>query len=91
MSGPRHPTVTKIGTRIKDRTGKDRRLREEMILPQQKLSRVKGCPLTIFLGVDVVTGGGQVLDFDVPALGKKRVRSCILMFYNSVPSSICLC
>jgi len=34
--------VTKVGTRIKDRMRKDRRLREEMIELQKGLSRVKG-------------------------------------------------
>jgi putative transposase len=42
FGGISYSAVTKIGTRIKDRMRKDRRLREEMTKLQKGLSRVKG-------------------------------------------------
>jgi len=42
FGGISYSAVTKIGTRIKERMRKDRKLREEMLQLQKKLSRVKG-------------------------------------------------
>ena len=42
FGGISYAAVTKIGTRIKDRMRRDRKLREEMIQLQEGLSRVKG-------------------------------------------------
>ncbi len=42
FGGISYSAVTKIGTRMKDRMRRDRKLREEMIQLQEGLSRVKG-------------------------------------------------
>ena len=42
FGGISYSAVTKIGTKVKDRMRKDRKLREEMVKLQEGLSRVKG-------------------------------------------------
>jgi chromosomal replication initiation ATPase DnaA len=49
FGGVSYSAVTKIGTRIKDRMRKDRKLGEKMIQLQERLSRVKGCPPSFLL------------------------------------------